>query len=61
MSKNKEINVEKIVNHWIKSSDDDFDTMNFLFQSEKYNWALFLGHISTEKLLTRKIHKILYN
>ncbi|GMT45107.1 MAG: hypothetical protein IEMM0006_0939 [bacterium] len=51
MSKEKEINVDKIVNHWVKTSDEDFDTMNFLFQSKKYNWTLFLGHISTEKLL----------
>ncbi len=51
MNEEKEINIEKIVNHWIKTSDEDFDTMNFLFQSGKYNWALFLGHISTEKLL----------
>ncbi len=51
MNEKKEINVEKIVNHWIITSDEDFDTMNFLFQSQKYNWALFLGHISTEKLL----------
>ncbi len=51
MEEEKEIDVNKIVNHWIKTSDDDFDTMNFLFKSKRYNWALFLGHISTEKLL----------
>ncbi len=58
MDKEKEINIEKIVNHWIKTSDEDFDTMNFLFQSKKYNWALFLGHISTEKLLKAYFVKI---
>ncbi len=51
MDGEREIDAEKIVNHWIKTSDEDFETMNFLFQSERYNWALFLGHISTEKLL----------
>jgi len=35
----------------LKTSNEDFETMNFLFQSETYHWALFLGHISTEKLL----------
>lgn len=34
MSKEKEINIDKIVNHWVKTSDEDFDTMNFLFQSK---------------------------
>ncbi len=51
MSEEKEINVEKIVNHWVKTSDEDFDTMNSLFKSKTYHWSLFLGHISTEKLL----------
>ena len=45
------MNIEKIINHWINTSDDDFDTMMVLFNSKKYNWALFLGHISVEKLL----------
>jgi len=43
--------IEKVKNHWIESSFDDFQTMNKLFKSESYNWALFLGHISVEKLL----------
>ncbi len=51
MSDEKELNIEKIANHWIKTSDEDFDTMKLLFHSKKYTWALFLGHISTEKLL----------
>jgi len=51
MKEGKEINIDKIVNHWIKTSNEDFETMNFLFKSKRYNWALFLGHISTEKLL----------
>jgi HEPN domain-containing protein len=52
MSDNKSnINVNKIVNHWIETSDDDFNTMLTLYKSKSYSWALFLGHISTEKLL----------
>lgn len=45
------INVDKIVKHWIETSDDDFNTMLALFNSKSFSWALFLGHISTEKLL----------
>lgn len=45
------LDIEKIVRHWIESSDDDFKTMQFLLNAKSYNWALFLGHISTEKLL----------
>ncbi len=45
------INVDKIVKHWIETSDEDFNTMLALFNSKSFSWALFLGHISTEKLL----------
>ncbi len=58
MNEDKKINIEKIVNHWVKTSDEDFETMIFLFHSKKYNWALFLGHISTEKLLKAYFVKI---
>jgi HEPN domain-containing protein len=51
MTDNSEIDVEKIVNHWIETSDDDFKTMLNLFNSKSFGWSLFLGHISTEKLL----------
>jgi HEPN domain-containing protein len=45
------IDVDKIVKHWIESSDDDFNTMIELYNSKSFGWALFLGHISTEKIL----------
>ena len=44
-------NVEKTVNYWLSSSDDDYKAMMDLYQSKNYNWALFLGHITVEKLL----------
>ena len=43
--------IEKIKNHWVETSNDDFKTMNELFKSKSYHWALFVGHISVEKLL----------
>jgi HEPN domain-containing protein len=46
-----DIDIERIKNHWIETSNDDFRTMNKLFKSKTYNWALFIGHISVEKLL----------
>jgi len=51
MTIEQELNIKKIVAYWIETSDEDFETMNLLFRSRKYNWALFLGHISLEKLL----------
>jgi HEPN domain-containing protein len=48
---NPNIDAQKIINHWIETSDSDFQAMQTLYQSKKYNWALFLGHITIEKLL----------
>ncbi len=42
---------QKFINHWIISANDDFETMQILFRSKRYTWALFLGHITLEKLL----------
>jgi|SRR3989339_1900381 len=40
-----------IVNYWVKSSDDDFGTMEHLYKSKDYSWSMFLGHLVIEKLL----------
>ena len=50
MDKNK-IETQKIVEYWITTSNEDFETMKKLFDSKSYSWVLFLGHISVEKLL----------
>ncbi len=55
-----ESDIERIKNHWIETSEDDFRTMNELFKAKSYNWALFVGHISVEKLLKAlfvKLHR----
>jgi len=38
---NESFDKNKLVRHWIESSDEDFDTMMVLFESKKYSWALF--------------------
>jgi len=46
-----EFNKEKIISYWIKSSDDDFLTMEAMLDSKRYSWSLFVGHLMIEKLL----------
>jgi HEPN domain-containing protein len=46
-----EFDKDKIVNYWIDSSDDDFETMISLFESKRYSWSMFVGHLMIEKLL----------
>lgn len=42
---------EKIINHWIESSDKDFKTMMDLYKTQNNSWSLFMGHLVIEKLL----------
>ena len=42
---------KEIVKYWIKSSDNDYETMDYLFRGNNYSWSLFVGHIVVEKLL----------
>ncbi|HBE42198.1 MAG TPA: DNA-binding protein [Bacteroidales bacterium] len=49
------INIEKTYNHWIDTSDKDFNTMIHLYDSRDYQWALFIGHIVIERLLKANI------
>jgi HEPN domain-containing protein len=48
---NPQINIGKHIKHWTEMSDGDFSTMIVLFNSKKYKWAMFMGHIAIEKLL----------
>jgi len=48
---NTEFDKERIINHWIESSEKDFKAMIDLYQTQNNNWALFMGHLVIEKLL----------
>jgi HEPN domain-containing protein len=54
----QEFDTEKLINYWITSSDEDFVTMLAMFESKRYNWALFIGHLMIEKLLKAYYVKI---
>ena len=38
-----------VMNYWIKSSDEDFVTMEILYKNKQNTWCLFLGHLIIEK------------
>lgn len=46
-----DLNKNKLIKYWIEGSDDDFETMIAMFDSTKYSWSLFIGHLMIEKLL----------
>ncbi len=47
----KGIDKEKLIRYWMDTSDDDFETMLAMFNSGRFSWSLFIGHLSIEKLL----------
>lgn len=47
----KNFDKEEARSYWLKSSEQDFKTMNDLFRTKNYSWSLFLGHLVIEKLL----------
>ena len=46
---------QKALAYWTKSSRDDLETAQTLFQSQKYHHSLFFYHLSLEKLFKAKI------
>ena len=48
---NKDLNKDKLIKYWIDGSDDDFETMSAMFDSKKFSWSLFIGHLMIEKLI----------
>lgn len=44
------IDIEKLIDFWNNSSEKDYKTMQDLFATKNYNWALFMGHLVIEKL-----------
>ena len=40
-----------LMNFWIESSDEDYDTMMYMKKGKKNTWSLFMGQMVIEKLL----------
>lgn len=40
-----------LMNYWIKSSDEDFVTMEILYKNKQNAWCLYIGQLVIEKLL----------
>jgi len=37
--------------YWLNSAEHDLDVAETLFQNEKHDWCLFIGHLVIEKIL----------
>ncbi len=55
---NEKIDIEKTINHWIVTSDDDYETMIHLYESKDFHWSLFIGHMKViRRLLIKNVHQ----
>ena len=43
--------LQEHINYWINSADEDLDSALVNLKNNKYNWALFIGHLVVEKAL----------
>ena len=48
---NVDFDSDKIIKYWVDSSEEDFETMKAMYDSKRYSWSMFVGHLMMEKLL----------
>lgn len=58
MEQDKIKDVDSAISAWISSSDENFDTMIDLYNSRRYSWSMFIGHLCIEKLLKAYYTKV---
>ena len=44
-------NIDGIQKQWLDSAEQNYITMQNLFKSKDYSWALFFGHLVIEKTM----------
>ena len=47
-----------LMNYWVNSADNDYETMDILYKNQKNTWCLFVGHLVIEKLLKAYMQRI---
>ncbi|MBI5187357.1 MAG: HEPN domain-containing protein [Nitrospinae bacterium] len=45
------MDINQQVDYWLKSAAHDLEAAESLFQNQKYDWCLFIGHLVIEKVL----------
>lgn len=53
-----EFNVEKTVAYWLEQAEYDIGVADAMYQTKKFPYALFMGHLALEKLLKAMVVKI---
>ena len=51
------MDVQKLVDHWVNSAEDDIKTVEALWESRRYHHCLFFCHLVVEKALKALVVK----
>ena len=51
--------VSKIIRYWLEASEHDLEMSSSLFRTGKYDYCLFLCHLSLEKLLKALVASVM--
>ena len=43
------MDIKEHIDYWLKSAAHDMEVAETLFQNQKYDWCLFIGHLVIEK------------
>jgi HEPN domain-containing protein len=52
-----EFDVEKTISYWLEGAEYDMSVAEAMLEKEKYPYALFMGHLTIEKLLKALVVK----
>ena len=47
----EELNISEVKSYWIKEAEEALTVSEHLFEKGDYSYALFFGHLATEKML----------
>jgi HEPN domain-containing protein len=53
----EKIDFEKTISYWLEGAEYDLSVANAMFKAKKYPYALFMGHLSLEKILKALVVK----
>lgn len=45
------LTIKEHIQYWVESAENDLSVADVLFNSGKYDWCLFIGHLVIEKIL----------
>ncbi len=45
------LTLKEHIQYWVESAENDLSVADVLFNSGKYDWCLFIGHLVIEKIL----------